>query len=305
MSESGTGLDVLVNNAGIAGRLAAPTDTVPTDFLPVFGVNLLGPVRVTHAFLPLLTQSVSPRLVMVSSGMGSFGVTTDSTRIESTLHGLVYPSSKAALNMVTTMYAKHFRIFASWLSTPVTRRPHSTASPAPNRSKKAPLRSSRHAPHLHQRECSSTVAVRCRGDPAGEIALQCRRDNLDELSRGQRRQGLECQDVTHEHHPRHLGRYQLGPQPTSALRLIDPAQQRFERHLEQECSDQSALATADLGSEHRHRRIAVRGLPYSDQGGGKCVTEVRDGVSYTGARTSLGSTGSAMDAVNNSIFVPK
>lgn len=106
VSESGTGLDVLVNNAGIAGRLAAPTDTVPTDFLPVFGVNLLGPVRVTHAFLPLLTQSVSPRLVMVSSGMGSFGVTTDSTRIESTLHGLVYPSSKAALNMVTTMYAK-------------------------------------------------------------------------------------------------------------------------------------------------------------------------------------------------------
>jgi len=47
-----------------------------------------------------------PRLVMVSSGMGSFGVTTDPARIESTLHGLVYPSSKAALNMVTTMYAK-------------------------------------------------------------------------------------------------------------------------------------------------------------------------------------------------------
>jgi NAD(P)-dependent dehydrogenase (short-subunit alcohol dehydrogenase family) len=106
VSGSGTGLDVLVNNAGIGGTLATPADTVAADFLPVFGVNLLGPVRVTHAFLPMLRESADPRLVMVSSGMGSFGVTTDPDRLESTLHGLVYPSSKSALNMVTTMYAK-------------------------------------------------------------------------------------------------------------------------------------------------------------------------------------------------------
>ena len=103
---SGTGLDVLVNNAGIGGTRAGPADTLPADFLPVFGVNLLGPVRVTHTFLPLLRRSSAPRLVMVSSGMGSFGITTDPARLESTLHGLVYPSSKAALNMVTSMYAK-------------------------------------------------------------------------------------------------------------------------------------------------------------------------------------------------------
>jgi NAD(P)-dependent dehydrogenase (short-subunit alcohol dehydrogenase family) len=42
----------------------------------------------------------------VSSGMGSFAITQDRTRLESTLWGIVYPSSKAALNMVTTMYAK-------------------------------------------------------------------------------------------------------------------------------------------------------------------------------------------------------
>ncbi len=100
------GLDVLVNNAGIAGVRSAPADTIPAEFLPVYGVNLLGPVRVTHTFLPLLRRSRDPRLVMVSSGVGSFGVTTDPDRIESTLHGLVYPSSKAALNMVTSMYAK-------------------------------------------------------------------------------------------------------------------------------------------------------------------------------------------------------
>jgi NAD(P)-dependent dehydrogenase (short-subunit alcohol dehydrogenase family) len=104
--EAGTGLDVLVNNAGISGRRALPANTTPADFLPVFGVNLLGPVRVTNTFLPLLQQSERPRLVMVSSGMGSFAITQDRTRLESTLWGIVYPSSKAALNMVTTMYAK-------------------------------------------------------------------------------------------------------------------------------------------------------------------------------------------------------
>lgn len=104
-SESGS-LDVLVNNAGIGGPRLAPADTAASDFLACFGVNLLGPVRVTHAFLPLLQASANPRVVMVSSGLGSIARTTDPARLESTLHGLVYQSSKAALNMVTSQYAR-------------------------------------------------------------------------------------------------------------------------------------------------------------------------------------------------------
>jgi NAD(P)-dependent dehydrogenase (short-subunit alcohol dehydrogenase family) len=99
-------LDVLVNNAGIIGATPGPLETAPSDFLACFGTNLLGPVRVTRAFLPLLAKAELPRVVMVSSGMGSITVTSDPDRIESTLIGLVYPSSKAALNMVTTQYAK-------------------------------------------------------------------------------------------------------------------------------------------------------------------------------------------------------
>ena len=108
-------LDVLVNNAGITGGGRPPLETTPTDFLAAYGVNLLGPVRVTKAFLPLLRRSAAPRVVNVSSGMGSIGLVSDPDRLESTLVSLVYPSSKAALNMVTVMYAKalpEFRVNA-------------------------------------------------------------------------------------------------------------------------------------------------------------------------------------------------
>ncbi|MET9023302.1 SDR family NAD(P)-dependent oxidoreductase [Actinopolymorpha sp. NPDC004070] len=106
VAESGTGLDVLVNNAGVAGFHKTTLETVPADFLPVFGVNVLGPVRVTHAFLPLLTASPSPRLVMVSSGLGSIALVNDPERTESGVPGMVYQSSKAALNMIANQYAK-------------------------------------------------------------------------------------------------------------------------------------------------------------------------------------------------------
>jgi NAD(P)-dependent dehydrogenase (short-subunit alcohol dehydrogenase family) len=97
---------VLVNNAGIIGSHATPLETGPADFLACVGVNVLGPVRVTRAFLPLLSRAELPRVVMVSSGMGSLAVTTDPDRLESRIVSLVYPSSKAALNMVTAQYAK-------------------------------------------------------------------------------------------------------------------------------------------------------------------------------------------------------
>jgi NAD(P)-dependent dehydrogenase (short-subunit alcohol dehydrogenase family) len=99
-------LDVLVNNAGVAGKAGAPGETVPADFLPVYGVNVLGPVRMTTAFLPLLRAAAAPRVVMVSSGLGSFAATSDPDRIESGVPALVYTSSKAALNMITSQYAK-------------------------------------------------------------------------------------------------------------------------------------------------------------------------------------------------------
>ena len=99
-------LDVLVNNAGIVGGRVPVEDTSAEQVQHVYATNVLGVIRVTRAFLPLLLRSARPVIVNVSSGMGSLAVTTDPDRLESTLNALAYPSSKAALNMLTSQYAK-------------------------------------------------------------------------------------------------------------------------------------------------------------------------------------------------------
>lgn len=109
-------LDVLVNNAGITGPRVEPRETGADTMREVFETNVFGPVRVTRAFLPLLERSAAPRIVMVSSGLGSLTITADPSRIESQILALTYPSSKSALNMITTQYAKalpRFRVNAA------------------------------------------------------------------------------------------------------------------------------------------------------------------------------------------------
>jgi NAD(P)-dependent dehydrogenase (short-subunit alcohol dehydrogenase family) len=102
------GLDVLVNNAGITGGSVPAEDTTADVVQRVHATNVLGVVRVTHAFLPLLLRSPAPTIVNVSSGLGSLAVTTDPTLPWSAWKGLAYASSKAALNMLTSQYAKNF-----------------------------------------------------------------------------------------------------------------------------------------------------------------------------------------------------
>jgi NAD(P)-dependent dehydrogenase (short-subunit alcohol dehydrogenase family) len=99
-------LDVLVNNAGISGGRIPRPEVTPADVRRVLETNVVGIVRVTQAFVPLLERSRNPVIVNVSSGMGSLGITSDPDRLESTIVGLAYPTSKAAVNMLTTQYAK-------------------------------------------------------------------------------------------------------------------------------------------------------------------------------------------------------
>ncbi len=108
---SGGVLDVLVNNAGIAavvGERMSARELTAAHVLAVYDVNVLGVVRMLHAFLALLERSASPVVVNVSSGLGSLTYSADPDSQYSSLIVPAYFSSKAALNMLTTQYAKAF-----------------------------------------------------------------------------------------------------------------------------------------------------------------------------------------------------
>ena len=102
------GLDVLINNAGITGTHSPVADQSGADALAVFDTNVVGVVRMMHAFLPLLQSSGAPTIVNVTSGLGSFHAVHDADRIESTVIAPLYTSSKSAVTMLTVQYAKAF-----------------------------------------------------------------------------------------------------------------------------------------------------------------------------------------------------
>lgn len=67
------GLDVLVNNAGIAGPAASVADLDPEAWEAVLRVNLTGTFTVTQAAIPHLLRSKSGSIVVMSSLAGRFG----------------------------------------------------------------------------------------------------------------------------------------------------------------------------------------------------------------------------------------
>jgi NAD(P)-dependent dehydrogenase (short-subunit alcohol dehydrogenase family) len=99
-------LDVLINNAGTAAPRVGAEDLTADAAMEGFAVNVFGPIRVTHAFLPLLRAAEHPRIVNVSSGAGSFHRILDPGTAENAVTLPVYPATKAALTMLTVQYAR-------------------------------------------------------------------------------------------------------------------------------------------------------------------------------------------------------
>jgi NAD(P)-dependent dehydrogenase (short-subunit alcohol dehydrogenase family) len=92
-------LDVLVNNAGIyPDKNNSLVDTDPGVVWTAIRTNALGPMITTQAFLPLLEKSRQPRVINMSSGMGSL------SEMESA-YGPAYSISKTTLNAVTRQLA--------------------------------------------------------------------------------------------------------------------------------------------------------------------------------------------------------
>jgi NAD(P)-dependent dehydrogenase (short-subunit alcohol dehydrogenase family) len=92
-------LDVLVNNAGIIVDGDDSILEISDDLLrKTLETNTLGALRVTRAFLPLLTKSEAPRVINVSSGGGQLTGGADGW-------APAYCISKTALNGVTSQLA--------------------------------------------------------------------------------------------------------------------------------------------------------------------------------------------------------
>jgi len=104
-------LDILINNAGIARGDGAglPSQTTLPTLREVYETNVFGVVTVTNAMLPMLLRAPAAWIVNVSSEVGSVTSMTDPDGPMAAMASVPYPSSKAALNMVTAMYAKELK----------------------------------------------------------------------------------------------------------------------------------------------------------------------------------------------------
>ncbi|TVZ14601.1 SDR family oxidoreductase [Maribacter sp. MAR_2009_72] len=106
-----TSLDVLINNAGInGGSPYTALEASSKQFETAFNTNVFGVARVTQAFIDLLRKSPEPRIVNVSTSVGSLSLQSDpSWPAYNFAKFAVYGASKAALNMHTIHLAYELR----------------------------------------------------------------------------------------------------------------------------------------------------------------------------------------------------
>jgi NAD(P)-dependent dehydrogenase (short-subunit alcohol dehydrogenase family) len=103
-------VDVLVNNAGLSaeglGAAADERDVLVLSaehFMGQMRINALGPMLLARQLLPALRRSARPRIVNISSQVGSMVVGSRVGR------DVGYGASKAALNMITIKLASRLR----------------------------------------------------------------------------------------------------------------------------------------------------------------------------------------------------
>jgi len=91
-------IDVLIANAGAYGPQRQ--SSLDMDFdgaLDLLSVNTLGPLRIVQAFLPLVKRSVRPRIVLMTSRLGSMSLDGTSN--------VAYRVSKVGLNKIAQCLA--------------------------------------------------------------------------------------------------------------------------------------------------------------------------------------------------------
>ena len=106
-------LDALINNAGITQDSAqdrnTPSTLAPDALRSTFETNFFGAFSVLQHFIPLLLKSPAPRVVNVSSTLGSLSELSNPASPYYGANAVAYNSSKAALNGLTVAFAKEFK----------------------------------------------------------------------------------------------------------------------------------------------------------------------------------------------------
>ena len=103
-------LDILINNAGIAGEM--PQDLVSgeiTNLRLIFDTNFFGTIQATQELLPLLRKSKAAAIINVSSEVGSIALRTTPGRNLNRDKYNAYGISKTALNAFTVMLANELK----------------------------------------------------------------------------------------------------------------------------------------------------------------------------------------------------
>ena len=91
-------IDVLINNAGEMGSEQQTLENMNFDaWLQTFKINTIAPFHISSALLNNLKRSPRPRIVSISSQMGSLSLSSTGS--------YAYRSSKAALNKVMQVMA--------------------------------------------------------------------------------------------------------------------------------------------------------------------------------------------------------
>jgi NAD(P)-dependent dehydrogenase (short-subunit alcohol dehydrogenase family) len=103
-------LDILINNAGISGGFPQVATEVDINVVrEVFETNFFGTINMCQAFIDLLKKAPEPRIVNVTSGLGSLTMHSDPSWKYYAVKSSAYGVSKTALNAYTVTLAYELR----------------------------------------------------------------------------------------------------------------------------------------------------------------------------------------------------
>ena len=113
VSEKVGPIHALTTNAGTFPNFASgafsPSALAPDVLRSTYETNFFGAFTVLQMFLPLLLKSEAPRVVNVSSTLGSLSELSNPQSGYYGVNAVAYNSSKSALNGLTVAFAKEFK----------------------------------------------------------------------------------------------------------------------------------------------------------------------------------------------------